>query len=392
MKIVDIIKYEGNNNILIWKHPAEDFNTLSQLIVYESQEAILFKDGQALDSFGPGRHTLKTSNIPLLRSITSIPTDGETPFKCQVYFINKVDILDILWGTSTPMPIQDVKYGIILPVRANGQFGLRVEEGRKLLLKLVGTESELNKEKLKIYFKGFLMTKVKDYISKAMVRRQISFLEIYTYLDEISEGLREQIEKLYGDYGLKVVNFSVNSISIPEDDPSYIKIKNALASAKEKEVLAGGKKIEMDMLGYSYAQERTFDMLQDAAKNEGNSGNIMGVGMGMGMGVNLGNVVGDAMAGTMNNVSNRGGSIEEIIECPNCKTKLKSGAKFCFECGNKVEIQENITICPSCKERVPKGKFCLNCGCKLINKCPGCNAELPDGAKFCLECGEKVNG
>ena len=100
LDIAKIIKYEGPNNVLVWKHPAEDFNTSSQLIVHESQEAILFKDGQALDLFKAGRHTLTTENIPLLRRIISIPTGGETPFHCEVYFINKTDILDVLWGTS----------------------------------------------------------------------------------------------------------------------------------------------------------------------------------------------------------------------------------------------------------------------------------------------------
>lgn len=88
MKIIDIIKYEGDNSTFVWKHPAEDFNTLSQLIVHESQEAILFRDGQALDLFGPGRHTLHTQNIPLLRRLINLPTNGESPFHCEVYFIN----------------------------------------------------------------------------------------------------------------------------------------------------------------------------------------------------------------------------------------------------------------------------------------------------------------
>ena len=90
--IEKIIKYEGSNDVLVWKHPEEDFNTHSNLIVHESQEAILFKNGQALDLFGPGRHILSTENIPLLRRIINIPTNGETPFHCEVYFINKVDI------------------------------------------------------------------------------------------------------------------------------------------------------------------------------------------------------------------------------------------------------------------------------------------------------------
>lgn len=82
LDIAKIIKYEGPNDVLVWKHPIEDFNTTSQLIVHESQEAILFKNGQALDLFGPGKYTLTTENIPLLRRLINIPTNGETAFHC----------------------------------------------------------------------------------------------------------------------------------------------------------------------------------------------------------------------------------------------------------------------------------------------------------------------
>ena len=79
MKIVDIIKYEGENDVFVWKHPCEDFNTGSKLIVHETQEAVLFLNGQALDLFTKGEYTLKTQNIPLLRHLINLPTDGETP-------------------------------------------------------------------------------------------------------------------------------------------------------------------------------------------------------------------------------------------------------------------------------------------------------------------------
>ena len=98
MSIIDVIKYEGNNDTFVWKHPEEDFNTLSQLIVHESQEAVLFLNGQALDLFGPGRHTLHTQNIPLLSKLINLPMSGESPFHCEVYFVNKAEKMAIKWG------------------------------------------------------------------------------------------------------------------------------------------------------------------------------------------------------------------------------------------------------------------------------------------------------
>ena len=373
LDIEKIIKYEGPNDVLVWKHPTEDFNTKSQLIVHESQEAILFKNGQALDVFGPGRHTLTTENIPLLRRIMSIPTNGETPFHCEVYFINKVDIMDVYWGTAQPLPIQDPVYNIILPVRANGQFALHVSNSRQLLTKLVGTTTDMTKDRVAELFKGILMTRVQNLLSDMMAIRGISFLQIHSYLNDISEEIKRQVSPLYDEYGMEVVNFFVNSISVPSDDPGFIKIKNALASAKEKELAARGTKAEMDILGYSYQEKRTFDVLDKAAANEGAGAGILGASMGMGMGVNVGGMIGGAMANAMNNNfsgqsaqanvnSAQAANQADGVACPSCKTILPKGAKFCFECGMKL----SGNTCPSCGNPiVAEAKFCLECGQKL---------------------------
>ena len=291
MKIFDIIKYEGANDVFVWKFPGEDFNTLSQLIVHESQEAVFFKDGQALDLFGPGRYTLHSQNIPLIRRFVNLPFNGESPFHCEVYFINKVVSMDVLWGTTSPIPIQDALYKIILPVRANGQFGVRVVDSRKLLVNLVGTIKQFDQSTLKKYFKGILLTNIKDYIAAQFVQKQVSFLEIHAHLKEISDGIQAQLAQEFAKYGIELVHFNVNEITPPDDDPSYIQLKNALA-----------KKAEMTVMGYDYQQERTFNILDRAAANEGTASNLMGVGMGLGMGVPLGTIIGGAMGSTMTNI------------------------------------------------------------------------------------------
>ena len=89
VSISNVIQYEGDNNVFIWKHPRKDFNTTTQLIVHESQEALFFMNGEALDLFGPGRHTLDTQNIPRLSSVFGLVTGLKQPFHCEVYFINK---------------------------------------------------------------------------------------------------------------------------------------------------------------------------------------------------------------------------------------------------------------------------------------------------------------
>ncbi|MBN2222268.1 MAG: SPFH domain-containing protein, partial [Vallitaleaceae bacterium] len=159
---IDIVKYDGPSDVYAWKYPEQDMNTWTQLIVNESQEAILFKSGQALDLFGPGRHTLSTNNIPLLNHIVNLPFGGKTPFTAEVWYINRLHTLDIKWGTTTPIQLQDPKYNLFVPVRAFGQFGIQVIDARKFIVKLVGTVSVFDRETLSRYFKGVLLTKIKD--------------------------------------------------------------------------------------------------------------------------------------------------------------------------------------------------------------------------------------
>lgn len=386
MNTIPIVKYEGSNDTFVWKHPLENFDAGSQLFVHESQEAILFRNGQALDLFGPGKHTLETENVPLLKRIMDIQLWKNIKFHCEIYFINKVDVMEVFWGTSSPIPIQDPKYNIILPIRSNGQFTIRVEDSRKLIVKLVGTRNELKRESLTNYFRGLLMTRIKDYICTFIIEKQVSFLEVHSYLNEISEALQEQVSILYGDYGLKVVNFFVNSITVPSDDLGYIKIKDALALAKEKEILAIGKKTEMEILGYNYQQERTFDVLDKVAQNEVTGASIIEGSLGIRKGWNVEDIISESVKGGTVKTGNNEGE----IKCVKCNATLKEEARFCLECGTKVENKADFIICKKCGEKSYKGRFCMNCGSRLINICAKCKIELPSESKFCFKCGEKV--
>ena len=124
-QIADIIKYEGDNSTFIWKHPCEDFNSMTQLIVHESQEAVFFMNGEALDLFGPGRHTLETQNIPKIGKFLNRTTGGETPFHCEVYFINQTVQMDVKWGTDSKVRYIDPESGVPLELGASGSMNLK---------------------------------------------------------------------------------------------------------------------------------------------------------------------------------------------------------------------------------------------------------------------------
>ena len=424
MAIVDVLKFNSDASILAWKYPNSELATWSQLIVNESQEAVFIKNGQIADVFGPGRYVLSTDNIPVLQGLINIPFGKKSPFSAEVWFVNRAFALDIKWGTTTPIQVQDPKYGVFVPLRAFGQFGIQIEDSRRFLTKLVGTMPFFNSKTLTEYFKGLYVTRVKDRISSCLVKSKISILEINSHLDEISKELAEQLRAEFAEFGINVASFYVNDISVPESDPAVKQLKAALA-----------KRAEMDILGYNYQQERTFDTLNTAAGNKGAAGTVMGAGMGLGMGFGLGGAMGNAVSNmepVMNTKEEKkecaschamiGASLrfcpecgadmqkkEEKLEakCSACGAALAGGTKFCPECGRKInactncgcDIPDGQSQCPGCKQMLcpqcgkiltPGAKFCLECGCSLVKKCANCGAELAEGAKFCAECGTKV--
>lgn len=329
-KIADIIKYEGDNSTFIWKHPCEDFNSLTQLIVHESQEAIFMMNGQALDLFGAGRYTLETQNIPKIGKVLNRTTDGQTPFHCEVYFINKTEQMAIKWGTDSKVQFMEPTYNFPISIGASGEMSLRAEDSRKFLLKLVGTENFLGQENLTRYFRAFLMTKVKSYLAQVIREQKISIFEIDVRLNEISSALLKMLQPDFADYGIALERFFVTTIVKPDGESTYEKFKSLhfrqyadIAEAKlrqqtaviDAETQAQRTVIESQAMatkraqeGYTYQQERGFDVAQDVAQNEavGQFTN-MGVGFGTmaGVGGAVGGVVGSAVNNAFESVNNQ---------------------------------------------------------------------------------------
>ena len=366
MAIAEVLKFDSDASIFAWKHPNSELATWTQLIVHESQEAVLVKNGQITDVFGPGRHVLSTDNIPVLQGLINLPFGKRSPFSAEVWFINRAFSLDIKWGTTTPIQVQDPKYGVFVPVRAFGNFGIQVIDSRRFLTKLVGTMSFFNKSTMTDYFRGLYVTRVKDRLSSCLVKSKVSILEINSQLNEISKALEEELRAELKHYGVYVASFYVNDISAPEDDPAVKQLKAALA-----------KRAEMDIIGYSYQQERTFDTLDTAAGNTGTAGTTMGAGMGMGMGFGMGNTMGGAMAGMGSVMTTQ----EATKKCPKCGNTMGENTKFCPNCGTDTTKKEQKAQpkCSSCGAAFDAGtKFCPNCGAPA------------DGGKFCQSCGSKL--
>ena len=317
MEIANVIKYEGDNSTFIWKHPCEDFYTSTQLIVHESQEAIFFLNGQALDLFGAGRHTLETQNVPIMKKIQLIPTDGETPFHCEVYFINKTEQMAIKWGTDSKVQYMEPQYHFPINIGASGEMSLRVEDSRRLLLKLVGTESGLKREQLVAYFRGILLEHVKAYIAQIMNEEQISIFEVDAKLGQFSKSLKERLMPDFAAYGIALERFVVTTVVKPDGESSYERFKKIffeesigireerLQQQRElirQETASQRMKMESDAMafkrkteGYTYQQEKGFEVAKELAGNEG-VGNFTNAGIGLGMMAGVGGGMGAAVA------------------------------------------------------------------------------------------------
>ena len=272
--LASVIKYEGDNQTFVWKHPIEDFNLGSQLIVHESQEAVFFRDGEALDLFGAGRYTLSTQNLPLLENLYKLPVNADTIFHSEVYFVNLTTQMGIKWGTDSKVRMFDPATGLHVELGASGEFSLRVCDSRKLLLKLVGTASgfrwgdviNLNenpkKEQLgtaseshqvnvmdEAYslkpmvakFKALVMNRVKSNLARIIKEQNINILEVDEHIDRISESLRTVINETLTEYGLFMPEFFVTAIMTPDDDPNFVRLKQQHADmylkVREEQIL-----------------------------------------------------------------------------------------------------------------------------------------------------------
>ena len=434
MAITSLIKYEGDNSTFIWKHPNEDFNSLSQLIVHESQEAVFFMNGQALDLFGAGRYTLDTQNIPGIGKALNRTIDAKTPFHCEVYFVNMATQMGVKWGTDTKVRLFDPASGLYMELGASGDFNIRVTDSRKLLLKIVGTTGGLKQSELlttdgRALFRGMVMTQVKSYLAQTIKEKNINVMEIDAQLLTLSEGLREKINVYLAEYGLTMPEFFVSRIVTPDDDPNYRRMKEQYAAqylnvreeeirkrtveaeaqrkfveaetaAKLKAISAKGEAealliqkqaeadayrmqaeaeaLEMKMKGYTYQQETARQVSLEAMQNgipggggaSGTVGDLAGLGIGLGA---LGGVVGmakEVVTPMMDMGKEMGAGLAGSAmsgKCAKCGALLPAGAKFCMECGEKVApaVPDGMMVCPKCGKVVSKGNFCPECGEKF---------------------------
>ena len=449
--IPGVIRYEGDNQTFVWKHPLTDFVTGSQLIVHESQEAIFFRNGEALDSFGPGRYTLETGVLPKMNSLFPLPAVGQ-PFHAEVYFVNLTTQLGIKWGTSSKVGLFDPASGIHVELGASGAFNLRVIDPRRLVIRVVGTTDSLTRSQLyggdMSYFRALVMTKVKGCLARVIKENHISVLELDERVEQISRALQEAINPDLAEYGLTMPEFYVSTILTPDDDPSfrrmkqqhaeeYLKVREeqirkaeaeaaferkaveaqtearmkvigaqgeadvtrikAQAEAEAYRMQAEAEAQEMRMKGYTYQQETARQVGLEAMKNAGTgeAGGLAGDMMKLGVGLStMGSVIGMAKE-AISPVVQQAGSLGSVI--PDSGWTCSCGtvgitSKFCPNCGSRKPEDNAGWTCPGCGTAGISSNFCPNCGRKKPGPetwdCPDCGQKQITSV-FCPNCGKK---
>ena len=439
-QIAEIIKYEGDNSTFIWKHPCEDFNTLTQLIVHESQEAIFFMNGQALDLFGPGRHTLETQNIPKLGHYLNRATGGDTPFHCEVYFINKTVQMAIKWGTDSKVRFIEPTMGIPIEIGAFGEMNLEVSNARKLLVKLVGTTKGIAwgdsgagfTKSLQNSFKPLISSAVKAHLASAIKNNNINIFELDENIEFLSEVVRKSIVPGFEEYGLTIPQFYISNISLPEDDPNFRHLRElhtvslqtrmiqaeALVKSAHYEaqatVAAAERQAEMErQVTETEKARREAERELIRAQAEAQMTKLSGLAEAEVMAAKgysqkdvLNADVQMAYAESIGSIGANGGGSGMVGDFVSFGAGIAAmgaiapqmGEMFKGLNGSAAPAGEEKTApkCAKCGATLlPNAKFCNECGEKVTPAgapeevvCPGCGQRVAKG-KFCPECGMK---
>jgi membrane protease subunit (stomatin/prohibitin family) len=368
-QFIEVIEWlDESKDTLLYRFPVagQEIKNGAQLIVRESQAAVFVFEGQVADVFTPGRYTVEGGNTPILSKLGAWKYGFNSPIKSEVYFVNTKQFTDLKWGTSNPIMLRDSDFGIVR-LRAFGAYSLRVADPGEFIKQIAGTNAHFQTEDIDGQLKRAIVTEFSDAIGEM----KIPALDLAAQYKELGEAIRAKINEDFSGYGLEVTKFYVENISLPPE------VEAAMDRRASMGALGDAQK---------YMQFQAADALRDAAQNEGG-------GAGLGAGLGAGFAVGGQMAnafGANPQGGGGGGAAASTIACPNCGKQNNAAAKFCADCGGKMEVAK--VPCVKCGAQLREGaKFCSECGSSQEKtKCANCQYELAAGAKFCPECGTKT--
>ncbi len=348
MAILDLIEYPNESSgELAHRVPENDsgeFSMGSQLVVRESQRAIFFRDGKALDVFGPGRHTLSTKNIPLLTGLLGLPFGGDSPFRAEVFFLSMREFTDMKWGSAQPLVYRDTELGMVR-LRAFGTYSMRIQDPQVFVNQIVGARGSYRTAAIEDYLRSVVLNEFNDLLGDV----HTSILDIQQMTKEIADASRAALADDFRRLGLELTSFQISAVTPPEEVQERIDERSGMAALGD--------------MG-TYMQYKTAQAIGDAANNPGSGGDATSTGVGLGAGLGIGQAMAGAIGGAYGGQQGQAqpAAVPETRTCPACQSTIAANSNFCPNCGANLSEQQ----CPQCKAVNPPGaKFCSNCGTGL---------------------------
>lgn len=289
MAILDMIEFlDPTGQQIVHRVPESgsgEFRLGSQLVVRESQAAVFFRDGKALDTFGPGRHTLSTANIPLLANLLSIPFGGKSPFRAEVYFVNLADLIDMKWGTMDPVVFRDSEFGMVR-LRAFGTYAMNVADPQMFVNKIVGTQGLYMTGQIEDYLRTIIVSRFNDLMGQTMK----TLLDLPQQYNELGAGLKTAVANDFANLGLNLRVLYVTAVTPPDEVQKRIDERTGM-----------GVVGNMNQYMQYQAAQAVGNLGSGGGAGGGNVGDAastgVGLGAGMGIGAGMAQIISQGMQG-----------------------------------------------------------------------------------------------
>ncbi|MDQ4076349.1 MAG: SPFH domain-containing protein [Chloroflexota bacterium] len=328
MAILQVVEWIDQSGREIVKRVPErgsgEFTLGSQLIVRESQVAVFYRDGKALDTFGPGRHTLSTQNLPLLANLFRIPF-GQSPFKAEVYFVSTKTFTDMKWGTPQPVTLRDADLGMVR-LRAFGTYSMQIQDAALFVNTIVGTQSLYQTGEITDYLRSIIVSRLTDIIGSM----GIPFLDLPSRFEEISAAVKVRIRDQFAALGIDLRGFYLESVSPTEETQKAIDERASMGAIGDMQ---------------SYLQYKAARAMGEAAQNQGEAGSMAGAGFGLGAGAGMGAIMAQILGQSMQQPQRPsqtapapGETTESSGTSPTTSTEIPSGAATVEQAFTAIEL------------------------------------------------------